>query len=111
MDECKPLVGGPGAGGGRYGDTRRTLRRLSPGRAVQVDPIKPTLKPTGNKRLKLKCDTLLSTSAFKSNLRRYTLAAVVRQAAACLSSGGHLHYLGTGSAGILGGVGQLESRV
>ena len=42
------------------------------GRAVQVDPIKPTLKPTGAKRLKLKCDVLLSASAFDFNLRRYT---------------------------------------
>ena len=39
--------------------------------AVQVDPIKPTLKPPGTKLLKLKCDTLLSTSAFKFNLRRF----------------------------------------
>jgi len=38
---------------------------------VQVDPIKPKLKPPGTKRLKLKCDTLLSTSAFKFKLRRY----------------------------------------
>ena len=37
---------------------------------MQVGPIKPTLKPPGTKCLKLKCDVLLSTSAFK--LRRYT---------------------------------------
>ena len=42
------------------------------GRAV-LDPIKPTLKPPGTKHLKLKCEILLSTSAFKFNLRRYTL--------------------------------------
>jgi len=41
------------------------------GRAVQVYPIKPKLKPPGTKRLKLNCDVLLSTSAFKINLRRY----------------------------------------
>jgi len=41
---------------------------------VQVDPIKPTLKPTGTERLKVKCDILLSTSAFKLNLRRYIQA-------------------------------------
>jgi len=41
------------------------------GRAAQVDPIKPMLKPPGTKRLKLKCVILLSTSAFKFNLRRY----------------------------------------
>jgi hypothetical protein len=39
---------------------------------VQVDPIKPTLKAPGAERLKLKCDILLSTVAFKVNLRRYT---------------------------------------
>jgi len=39
---------------------------------VQVAPIKPTLKPTGTKRLKLNYDILFSTSAFKFNLRRYT---------------------------------------
>ena len=44
-----------------------------PGRAVQVDPIKPALKAPGTKRLKLKYDELLSNLAFKFNLRRYTL--------------------------------------
>ena len=44
MNECKPLAGG-------------VLRH---GSAVQVDPIKPTLKPPGTKRLKLKYDKLLS---------------------------------------------------
>jgi hypothetical protein len=33
--------------------------------------MKPTLKPPGTKRLKLKRDMLLSTSAFKFHLRRY----------------------------------------
>jgi len=47
----------------------------TPGRAVQVDPIKPTLEAPGIKRLKLKLDILLSTFAFKFNLRRYNLAA------------------------------------
>ena len=37
------------------------------GKAVKVE----TSTSPGNKRLKLKCDILLSTSAFKSNLRRY----------------------------------------
>jgi hypothetical protein len=41
------------------------------GRAVQVDPMKPNLKPPGRKHLKLKCNILLSTSAFKFNLRRH----------------------------------------
>jgi len=38
---------------------------------VQVDPIKPTLKAPGSKRLKLKYDELPSNSAFIFNLRRY----------------------------------------
>jgi len=44
------------------------------GNTVQVDPIKPKLKPLGSMCLKLKCDVLLSTSAFKFNLRRHTTA-------------------------------------
>jgi hypothetical protein len=35
--------------------------------------MKPRLKPPGNKRFELKCDILLSTSAFKFNLRRFSL--------------------------------------
>jgi len=38
---------------------------------VQVDPIKPKLKPPATKRLKLKYDILLSNHGFKFNLRRY----------------------------------------
>jgi hypothetical protein len=42
--------------------------------AVQVDPIKPTLKPPGIKLSKLKYDRPLSYFAFfKFNLRRYTV--------------------------------------
>ena len=41
------------------------------GRAVQVDPIKLTLKVPGTKRLKLKHDEPLSKFAFEFNLRRY----------------------------------------
>jgi hypothetical protein len=44
------------------------------GTAVLVDPMKPKLKPPETKLLKLNCDILLSTSAFKSSLRRYTTA-------------------------------------
>jgi hypothetical protein len=33
--------------------------------------MKPMLKPPGTQHLKLKCDVLLSTSAFKFSLRRY----------------------------------------
>jgi hypothetical protein len=42
--------------------------------AVQVDPIKPTLKAPGDNPLTLKYDEPLSTFAFKFNLRRYTVA-------------------------------------
>ena len=38
---------------------------------MQVDPIKPKLKPPETKCLKLKCDGLHSTFAFKFNLRRF----------------------------------------
>jgi hypothetical protein len=43
------------------------------GSAVQVDPIKSTLKPTGTKRLKVNRDILLSTFAFKIILSRFTM--------------------------------------
>jgi len=42
------------------------------GWAVLVSPMKPKLKPPGTKRLKLHRDILLSISALKINLRRYT---------------------------------------
>ena len=44
---------------------------------MQVESMKCRLKPPGTKRLKLKCDTLPSSSAFKFkfNLRRYTEVA------------------------------------
>jgi hypothetical protein len=53
------------------------------GKAVQVDPFKPTLKAPGIKLLKLKYDKPLSDVAFKFNLRRYTL---VEHVAASLRS-------------------------
>ena len=43
---------------------------------MQVDPMKPKLKPPGNKQLKLKCDVPLSNFAFKFNLRRYNQAVM-----------------------------------
>jgi hypothetical protein len=42
------------------------------GRAVQVDPTKPTLKAPRTKRLKLKDHEQVSNFAFKFNLRRYS---------------------------------------
>ena len=55
-----------------FRDNNELVRRQ--GRAVQVEPMKPKLKPPETKRLKLKCDilVLLSTSAFKFNVRHYT---------------------------------------
>ena len=38
---------------------------------MQVDPVNPKLKPPGTKHLKVKCNTLLSTFAFKFDSRRY----------------------------------------
>ena len=64
MDECKPLDAGRG-GGPRYG------------KAVQVEPMKPTLKAPGSTCLKLKYDEPPSEFAFKFNLRRYTMASTV----------------------------------
>jgi hypothetical protein len=58
---------GPGCGRAPHGLRRRVPHE---GRVLQVDPMKPKLKPPGTKRLKLKCDLSLSTSAFKINLRR-----------------------------------------
>ena len=46
------------------------------GRAVQVDPFKPTLKAPVTKRLKLQYDKLVSSVAFNFNLRRYTSAVL-----------------------------------
>ena len=74
MNQCKPLVPGDGShqGAALHGDLPH--RRLAPSKAVQVDPIKPTLKAPGTKRLKLKHDKVLSSFAFKFNLRRYNPA-------------------------------------
>jgi hypothetical protein len=56
-------------------DPNRPFPMGSPlGKAVQVDPVKPTLQAPGNKRLKLKYDELPSNFAFKFDLRRYTWA-------------------------------------
>ena len=61
MDECQPIEGG-----GRDPAGERQ------GRAVQVDPMNPTLKAPVSKRLKLKHDEPLSNFAFKFNLRRFS---------------------------------------
>jgi len=43
------------------------------GRAVQVHPIKPTLKAPGTKPLKVEHEKLCSNFAFKFKLRRYLM--------------------------------------
>jgi hypothetical protein len=70
VDERKPLDAGAAQEGGAG----------EKGTAVQVDPIKPKLKPTGTERLKQNCDILLSNSAFNVNLRRYKMDKKAMQA-------------------------------
>ena len=48
--------------------------RARPGRAVQLEPMKPMLKPPGTKRLKLSFDEPLSNVALNLNVRRYAQA-------------------------------------
>jgi len=60
---------------------------------VQADFINPKLKPPATKRLKLKCDVLLSDLAFKFNLRHFSEALKInyandRDAAAAPGGGG-----------------------
>jgi hypothetical protein len=64
------------------------------GRAVQVDPMKPKMKPPGAKRLKLKCDILLSNIAFKFNLRRYSVAADLGHHVACFGLASSMYMVG-----------------
>ena len=90
MDECKSLAEGvrtktrqvaaPVAPGGR--PPPAAVAAL--GRAVQVDSIKPTLKPPGTKLLKLISDEPLSSFAFKFSLRRHSSGGrcILRRAAA-----------------------------
>jgi hypothetical protein len=51
------------------------------GRAVQVDPMKHTLKAPGSKHLKLECDKLLSSFAFSfdATARAHTWAFTHRR--------------------------------
>jgi len=55
--------------------TRQVRDSARLGKTVQVDPLKPKLKPPGTKRLKLEYDGLLSNIGFKFNLRRYSSAS------------------------------------
>jgi len=59
---------------------------------VQLDPIKPYLKPPGTKRLKLKCDEPLSNIAFNFNLRRHIKVKRINgQCASCYQAGTSLN--------------------
>ena len=84
MDECKPLKLGftPRADAPKCAASDAEFDPLPPGRAVQVDPIKPTLKVPGTERLKLKYHETLSTFAFKFSLRRCPLEHSVQGSAA-----------------------------
>jgi hypothetical protein len=68
-----------GVGRRRHARAPVLCQQPARGKAVQVHPIKPTLKAPGcpgTNRLKLQHDEPLSKSAFKFNLRRYTEVAV-----------------------------------
>ena len=52
------------------------------GKAVQVKPIKLSLKPPRTNRLKLKYDEPLSSFAFKINVRHYSVACYCSRATA-----------------------------
>jgi len=66
-----PTVASP-SGGPLRDSLTSTGDMPAPGRAVHVDPIKPTLEALGTKRLKLKRDEPPSNLASKFNLRLYT---------------------------------------
>jgi len=61
---------------------------VQPGRAAQVDPVKPILKAPKTKRLKLKSDEPPSNFAFKFNLRRYNREQVAAFGAGAFPGGG-----------------------
>ena len=73
MDESKTLPAGVPDGPVRVpvGVGPAPGARGLQGEAVQLDPIKPKLKPPGTKHSKLKCDDLVSNFAFNFGLRRY----------------------------------------
>jgi hypothetical protein len=57
---------------------RGTSAAPVPGRAVQLDPIKPTLIAPGTKRFKLRYYKLLSSFASNFKLRRYMVGRAER---------------------------------
>ena len=87
---------------------------------MQVDPIRPTLKAPGSKRLKRKCDEAPSHCAFKLNLRRYIKAiylelklpnAEVATKLAALRGGGSADGGGGGAGGADSSVGAVLAAV
>jgi hypothetical protein len=70
---------------------------------VQLDPIKPKLKPPGTKRLKLEYDGLLSNFAFNCNLRRYNMGPVHHAARVAAFEAGVSRALAAGSTLLCGG--------
>jgi len=78
VDECKPRHAGAAAAPAAASHRRSH----QPGKAVQVDPPKSTLKAPGTGRLTLKYDKLLSSFAFNFNLRRYNQACTLLTRAA-----------------------------
>jgi len=98
-NECAPSPrggrgggGGGGSGGGVIDHPLASTSTSPPssplGRAVQVDPMKPTLKVPGSKRLKLEAEKMLSNFAFKFNLRGYSPGAGSGCASTCASCPG-----------------------
>jgi hypothetical protein len=65
---------------------------------VQIELIKPKLKPPGTKHLKRKCDKLLSNFAFNFNLRRYTMGLPVGRHIAATNANGAVHGRGLHSS-------------
>jgi len=71
---CEIGDGGRGSGGDGEDGAGGGGGVAELGRAVQVDPMNPRLKPPGTERLKVQWDMLLSYSAFKFYLRCYSWA-------------------------------------
>ena len=81
MDERKPLSHGAQVAVPQVPGVRAPARPIVRGRAVQVDPIKHTLKAPGSVLLKLRIDGPVLNFAFNFNLRRYKVAQLEGAAA------------------------------
>ena len=86
---CEAVGAGGGAAGAGAAAARGVRHAAEPelrgggrGRAVQVDPIKPTLRALGTQCLKLTSDGPLSNLALKINLRRYNVVVPQEQQSA-----------------------------